>query len=225
MSGPNIVFAANTAQQVYDWLRDRILRGELLPGARLSETEVSKQIGVSRQPVREAFIRLAMNGLAEIRPQRGTYIRTISESTVPSARTIREAVEADMVRLLAARITADDLTRLDEELDQQRRAAEAQDAEGFMALDDRFHRYLVAAAGHEHVWDVLEGLKSDMNRVRHLSARTFTQQKLIEQHSQIVEALREQDADRAEQAMRQHLKEILTDLPDVMRAHPGFFGV
>lgn len=74
--------AASTAQQVYDWLRDRILRGEMPPGVRISETEVAGTIGVSRQPVREAFIRLATNGLAEVRPQRGTYISAISVSAV-----------------------------------------------------------------------------------------------------------------------------------------------
>ena len=87
-----IVPSSSTAQQVYDWLHDRILRGDLAPGARLSETEIAGQVGVSRQPVREAFIRLTAAGLAEVRPQRGTFIGRISVGAVLSARLIREAV-------------------------------------------------------------------------------------------------------------------------------------
>ncbi|HRM74184.1 MAG TPA: GntR family transcriptional regulator [Paracoccus sp. (in: a-proteobacteria)] len=58
MESTIITLAPSTASQVYDWLHRRVLRGELLPGARLSETEIAAKIGVSRQPVREAFIRL-----------------------------------------------------------------------------------------------------------------------------------------------------------------------
>ena len=101
MESTIITLAPSTASQVYDWLHRRVLRGELLPGARLSETEIAAKIGVSRQPVREAFIRLGSDGLAEIRPQRGTYISKISISAVLSARLIREAVEADLARLTA----------------------------------------------------------------------------------------------------------------------------
>ena len=101
MDSTVITLAPSTASQVHDWLRHRVLRGELPPGARLSETEIASEIGVSRQPVREAFIRLAGDGLAEIRPQRGTYISKISMSAVLSARLIREAVEGDLARLTA----------------------------------------------------------------------------------------------------------------------------
>src|SRR5690606_6690219 len=88
----------STAQQVYNWLHGLILRGVLEPGARLSETEIAQQAGVSRQPVREAFIRLTATGLAEVRPQRGTFIGRISVKAVLSARLIREAVESDLIR-------------------------------------------------------------------------------------------------------------------------------
>src|SRR5690606_1069005 len=110
----NIITSGNsTAQQVYDWLHGRILRGELEPGARLSETEIAGQAGVSRQPVREAFIRLTATGLAEVRPQRGTFIGRISINAVLSARLIREAVESDLIRMVSANLDYELLARLD----------------------------------------------------------------------------------------------------------------
>lgn len=222
-ANPRIVMAASTAQQVYDWLRQRVLRGELPPGTRISETEISTQIGVSRQPVREAFIRLASSGLAEVRPQRGTYIGAISLSAVLSARMIREAVESDLIRMVAVSPPASLFATLHQQLEAQRKASAAQDVERFIELDDLFHRTLAVAAGHEVVWDVLDELKSQMNRLRYITARIFDHQKLIDQHAEIVAALRDGEADRAEAAMRQHLRELLNDLPEIARNRPEFF--
>ncbi|MFV0384765.1 GntR family transcriptional regulator, partial [Paracoccus sp. (in: a-proteobacteria)] len=101
MSVPHALdLTVSTAPQVYEYLRRAVLCGALTPGDRLSETGIARQFGVSRQPVREAFIRLTADGLAEVRPQRGTYITRISISAVLSARLIREAVESDLVRML-----------------------------------------------------------------------------------------------------------------------------
>src|SRR5690554_5571253 len=72
--------------------------GRPVPGTRISETELAAAYEVSRQPVREAFIKLAEEGLLAVRPQRGTFILRISIPAVLTARFIREAVEADIVR-------------------------------------------------------------------------------------------------------------------------------
>lgn len=219
----NIDFALATAPQVYDWLRGAILSCELPPGERLSETEIGNRIGVSRQPVREAFIRLAAEGLAEVRPQRGTYVSRISTSAVLSARLIREAVESDLIRMLAPVADEALLKCLDDQIEQQRNAIADQNVTAFVNLDDRFHRLLAVAAGHEAVWVVLDGLKSQMNRLRHITARTFDISKLIGQHEAIIAGLRDHDPSRAEQAMRLHLRELLNDLPEIARSRPEIF--
>lgn len=220
---PLFVPANSTAQQVYGWLHERILRGDLEPGARLSETEIATLVGVSRQPVREAFIRLTVNGLAEVRPQRGTFIGRISVASVLSARLIREAVESDLIRLVSDATPDAFLDQLDEQLAAQRDATARQNVEEFIELDDQFHRSLATAAGHGNVWDVLEGLKSQMNRLRYITVRVFDQNKLIDQHAAIVDALRHHNPDQAEKAMRLHLRELLSDLPEITRSYPDFF--
>ncbi len=82
-------------------LRSRIIRNDLKPMTRLSEPELATEYGVSRQPVREAFITLANEGLLEIRPQRGTRVKLIDFETVLDGRFVREAVEADIVKKIA----------------------------------------------------------------------------------------------------------------------------
>ena len=213
--------AATTAQQVHDWLYRCVLRGDLLPGTRLSETEIAAQVNLSRQPVREAFIRLAADGLAEVLPQRGTYIGRISMRAVLSARFIREAVESDLARHAAA--TRPDLTAMAAELTVQERCDVEGDVPGFIESDDRFHRAMALAADQGAVWQDLERLKAQMNRLRHLSMRVFDRSQTIAQHSAVLTALQAGDADGAEDAIRTHLRQMLTELPQMAAAHPDYF--
>ena len=207
--------------QVYRILRARITANDLEPGARISESEIAAEYAVSRQPVREAFIKLAEEDLLEIRPQRGTFVRKIAVAAVMDARFVREAIEADIVGLLAE--TADDETiaSLRAEIAEQKKAAK--DPDRFMELDDRFHAFLARSAGKARVWDIVEELKSQMDRVRYLSMLRFPVPKLIEQHAAIVEAIAKRDPDAAVSAMRGHLREILNDLPAIAESRPEFF--
>ena len=218
-----ITIAPSTSAQVHDWLRKRVQQGDLPPGMRISETEVAAAIGLSRQPVREAFIRLASEGLAEVRPQRGTYISKISVASVLSARFIREAVEADLARAVAMARPADILDRMADEIARQHRADQTASVEDFIESDDRSHRLLALAAGQEAVWADLDRLKAQMNRLRHLSMRVFDRGFTIGQHQQILDALRQGDPDAAETAMRIHLRQMLTEVPQMAAAQPDYF--
>lgn len=212
-----------TASQIYDWLRRRVQTTELPPGARISETEIAAEIGISRQPVREAFIRLAADGLAEVKPQRGTYIGKISVGSVLSARLIREAVESDLAKMVALLRPKDGLAAMQAEIDLQKQHLGPDDVERFVESDDRFHRQLAIAAGHEAVWNDLERLKAQINRLRHLSMRVFDRQHTIDQHQRILDTLTAGDGSAAEAAVRAHLRQILDDMPQIRQAQPEFF--
>ncbi|MCB1492043.1 MAG: GntR family transcriptional regulator [Rhodobiaceae bacterium] len=218
-----IEHGAPVGPQLYRILRERIVRNDLEPGSRISEAEIAARFSVSRQPVREAFIKLAEEGLLEIRPQRGTYVRKIAVAAVMDARFVREAIEADVVKLLAETPDPALAADLRGQLIRQREAADANDPIRFIALDERFHRTLAEAAGKTYAWDLVEGLKSQMDRVRYLSARRFPMQKLVEQHTAITEAIAAGNGKAAEATMRQHLREILADIPAIAATLPEFF--
>lgn len=203
-------------------LRDRIITNELTPGMRLSEADVAASFGVSRQPVRETFIKLAEEGLVEVRPQRGTFVRKISTGAVMDARFVREAIEADIVKLVAQNSDASLVTTLTGLLDAQRNVA-LNDPRSFIPLDDAFHRTLADAAGKTNAWRVIEGMKSQMDRVRQLSTVQFPMARLIDQHAAIVKSIAAQDPVAAEAAMRDHLRAILLDLPLIRQGLPEYF--
>lgn len=210
------------APQIHRLLREWIVAVRLVPGERLSEAEVAKSLEVSRQPVREAFIKLSEDGLIEIRPQRGTFVRSISRKAVMDARFVREAIEADTVRLVAANPSPALIDDLRRQVAEQEAFDEA-DLRGFTAIDEHFHQSLAEAIDKPFAWRVVRDVKLQMDRVRNLSLMQFPKERLAAQHRAIVEAIAMADPDAAERAMRRHLREILTDLPRIAEAHPDYF--
>jgi DNA-binding GntR family transcriptional regulator len=196
----------------------------LRPGQSLSETELAKQLHVSRQPIREAFIKLAEAGLIEVRPQRGTFVLLISRREVESARFVREAVEVAFARKAAAEAPAGTVAALRESIARQEAARDAEDAVTFLRHDEDFHHIIARAAGCESAWKLLDTLKAQMDRVRFLSIEEATPTDvLIAQHRAIADAIEKRDPDGAEAAMRLHLEEILQSLPRIAAAHPDLF--
>lgn len=211
--------------RIYDLLRDAIIQLKLLPGHPLSETDLARQLKVSRQPVREAFIKLAEAGLVEVRPQRGTFVLLISRRDVESARFVREAIEIAFVRKIANEANAETVSSLRTSIARQETARDSGDAGEFLRHDEQFHQAIAQGAGCESAWKLLETLKAQMDRVRFLSVADATPiDTLIAQHQAIVDGIESRDPDRAEGAMQAHLGEILKSLPKIADAHPDLFA-
>lgn len=212
-------------QRVFELLKAGIVQLDLRPGDVLSEAEIARDLGVSRQPVREAFIKLAEAGLVEIKPQRGTFVVLISVRDVENARFLREAVEVAIARKAAERGMPEGLAAARETLERQREARAQKDPAHFLRLDEAFHYALALAADCTHAWRVLESLKAQMDRVRFLSLADATPVGvLIDQHEAILSAIEAGSPAAAEDATRAHLCEILVSLPKLAAEHPELFA-
>jgi DNA-binding GntR family transcriptional regulator len=210
------------ADQVFLQLHRRVLTLELPPGARLSEVEVARAMGVSRQPVRDAFYRLAKLGFLQIRPQRATTVALISPAAVMRARFIRTALEAETVKVAAQRLTAEDHAALAEILAAQETAVAACDRAAFHSLDDRFHLEIGARAGLAFTWDLIAENKGHMDRVRMLSL-SFASRTAWEDHVRILAALRARNISAAEQEMRAHLDRIRHQIDRILAENHDWF--
>ncbi|WP_319530889.1 GntR family transcriptional regulator [uncultured Cohaesibacter sp.] len=211
------------APQIHHILRHQIICNLLTPGSRMSEAEVALEFAVSRQPVREAFIKLANDGLLDVLPNRGTFVRKISINAVLDARFVREAIEADITRLLADEHDEALDRELAEQIVHQQRAVEAGDPDAFIQLDELFHQTLAEAAKKRGAWDVIQSQKAQMDRVRYLSLVETNTSNLLVQHRAIVEAIAAHDAAGAVEAMRSHLRKIIIDLPAIAKEKPELF--
>lgn len=216
--------AKSAARHVFNELKSAIVTMALTPGQALSENEIASRMGVSRQPVREAFIKLSEAGLVRVRPQRGTFVVKISTKQVTDARFVRVAVEVAVARRACDVMPPKAIAELRENLAQQKIVAAKGEPGSFLALDEAFHRGLALGAGCDYAWVVVEKVKAQMDRVRYLSTPDATPYgRLVEQHDAILDAIEAHDMARAEAAMRAHLSEILTSLPLLERTHPDLF--
>lgn len=194
---------------IYAELRQDIVTLRLRPGTRLSENELAQRFGTSRAPVREALIRLAEEGLIDVRPQRGSFVSPISLRAMERARFVREALEVAIIRRVAAQgISGIGHARAEEAIEAQLGARH--DPERFTQLDDAFHRSFAQGTPLDGVWGIIEREKVQFDRVRYLSLPAVTPvDVLIEQHRSILQAVVDRAPDTAERAIRTHMSEVL----------------
>ncbi|WP_193334598.1 GntR family transcriptional regulator [Devosia beringensis] len=210
------------AMRVVGALRDDIVTMALKPGDVISESDIAGRYGVSRQPVREAFIRLAQQGLLLIRPKRATVVKKISPEGVRQSRFIRESIEVEIIRRLAANPgdAADVLKTL---IIDQDMASAANDSRRFHTLDELFHRTLARLAGVEYAWQLIDDHKMQLDRVRYLTLGTSSSRVAIDEHVVIARAVAEGDVAGAEAAMRAHLARAEILLGQTISEHPDYF--
>jgi DNA-binding GntR family transcriptional regulator len=209
--------------QLYRHLRGAVVRGELRPGQALSESEIARQYATSRQPVREAFIKLAEERLVVILPQRGTFVVKISVADVLDVRFVREAIEVAVAQEAATSASPAAIKEMRKVIEQQKHIAHGHNEE-FLALDEKFHRTLALSVGRAHAWRVIESIKAQMDRIRYLSLDDATPIPLIiEQHTRMVDGIEAGDPTAAAAATRSHLREIIVSLPNIAARFPDLF--
>lgn len=195
-------------EQTRGIIRRLILDGTYRPGEKIKEAQMAKNLGISRSPVREAVMNLASEGLIELHPQRGAFVRTLDAREVRELFEVREALEVRAVRLAARRTENADLESVRGLLEETGRALREDDAIYPSDLD--FHVGLAGLSKNE----TLSGYVSKVNtqlrlaRVRS-SAAPGRSHRAYEEHLAVVEAVAAGDPEKAEQALRAHLANAL----------------
>ena len=216
--------APTTSSDVFEHLRALIIRGELLPGRRLSENEIARSLGMSRTPVREAFIRLRQEGLIQVYPQSGTVVSPISLGEVEDCQFLRETLECRTVALAAERCSAQDAAALRRLIDQQLECRTPGREAEFVAADDEMHRKLVEISGRNAVWRVVRDAKAQLDRVRHLSLHNPAWiERNVNEHRKIITRVVDRDPDGAEAAMRKHLRNVFQSIERISKENQEFF--
>jgi DNA-binding GntR family transcriptional regulator len=168
--------------------------------------------------------RLRDDQLVDVVPQLGTYVSRISVAGVDDAQFLREALECSAVRLAAERADAGDVAQLGALITRQELARDAADADAFFVLDDELHSTLCELSGRPIAWTIVARANGHLNRVRRLSlAEPSYIAEMIDEHKAVVDAVGRGEPDAAEQALRHHLRMVLSDLPNIRRDHPEYF--
>lgn len=211
-----------TTDQVFELLHNAIISFDLPPGSKMSEAEVSAQMGVSRQPVRDAFFRLSELGFLQIRPQRATRVSKISEEAVNQAAFVRAALELACLKEAIDKMTDAGIKKLDNIISEQADAVAVKDRVAFHELDDAFHHALCNISGRAHVWTLIKEHKAHMDRARYLSL-PFSLDIAYSEHLGVMDAIRARDYETSQQLMGDHLSRITKILGKIRDEHAEFF--
>jgi DNA-binding GntR family transcriptional regulator len=205
LAGFQIERVQRVADQVYRSLRHSIVMGELKPGSRLREVEVAAALKVSRTPVREAVSRLIGDCLVRELPTGGVEV-VDSSAELFDIYHIREALEGCAARLATMRITDDQIGKLSGLI----KAAEALPHNAFQRraeLNHEFHMTIAEAAGSRRLLELISGFREFFMNADWLAR--YDQKGLkraLQDHREIVAALRARSADRVDRLVRKHLK-------------------
>ena len=220
-----IDFDRPAGTQIFAALKAAILKMDLPPGCFLSENEIGARFGASRTPVREAFLQLREAGLVTTYPSRGNFVTRLNRGKILEARFLREAIEiANVSYLIETGLPPSSREEIKVNLAAQAEAIAQHDQSGFHIQDDRFHSLLAEATGYPRVAHVLEREKMLLDRLRALSLREKEhQERLLEEHRQIFEAILAQDKTTAVSVTKQHLMSILITLSSLEAKHSDYF--
>jgi DNA-binding GntR family transcriptional regulator len=201
-----------TAQSLVDVIADRIeaaiISGELEPGIRLSEQALAASLGVSRGPLREAIRRLEGRKLLIRTPNIGVRVAALTLPDLHQMLQIREVLEGLACRLAAQNMADEEIETLTELLGKHERHKSVREAKGAFPepLEYDFHIRILSGSRNERLSHTLD-LNYLLRVCRHMSsAKPGRAAKALDEHRKIVEALLRRDADAAERAMREHLR-------------------
>ncbi len=215
---------ATGSDLVFDRLFEKITKLELLPGTKISETDVAKTFGYSRQPVREAFTRLAGINLLLVRPQRATIVRPFSRKLIANARFVRTAIELEVVRAASqGRDTSVD-GPLKANMKAQAKAIASGEADRFHELDYEFHRLLCHAGHQAFAFDLIAANKAQVDRLCMLALTSSEgMEALYDDHERLLAAITSGDAADADKVLRLHLGRLTPTIEAIYTTHRAYF--
>jgi DNA-binding GntR family transcriptional regulator len=211
----------NLAQMAFERLEKAILTGDIEPGFKMSEADLARRLGISRGPLREAIGRLEGLGLVTRVANQGPRVIALTKTELVELLVFREAVEGMAARQAAIHVTPQEITALQRLLDKHERAPEVQAGTGYFqgSGDMDFHLQIASSSRNARLHAFVNGPLYSTIRMyrRRLSSIPGRPLEALAEHHAILDAIKANDPDAAEHAMRQHISR---GRENVMRALP-----
>ena len=196
----------------------------LAPQTLIAKNEWSTRFGVSRLSIASAVNRLAFEGLVVIEPQRCFYVARIRLTDVKQWMMIRRVLEMEVVANCAVDMPERAIDQLAQNLAYQRAALDSGDVQGFRELDTRFHRQMAESLDLVRVSEVLDPVRTHLERVRRtLLPEPGRMEETSVEHQEILSAIALRPPERARETMDLHLDHVSRQLQTFVAQHPGFF--
>jgi DNA-binding GntR family transcriptional regulator len=216
---------SSLSQQAIDLLREQIYNHKLAPGQRLDEAVLAEQLGISRTPLREALKVLSAEGLVDLQPHKGCFVTELTLRDMEEIFPIMATLEGRVAHEVASKRTPAQLKALDALHEKLEKHAAVDDVNRYYETNYVFHDQLQECAGNRWLQIVIGDLRKLLKLSRHHSLRLEGRLAAsLAEHRALMKALHRQDADAAEQIMREHLLAQLEALREMSLAPEAVDG-
>ena len=204
---PEAADATSLSDRAYYRIRELIVSLELAPGSPISERDLMARLELGRTPVREALRALARERLVEVYPRRGMFVSRVDVGDLAGLSEVRMALECHAARLAAERATADDRATIAALLDELNGSAGEHDERTLIDLDQRIHRHVYRCTHNPFLEETLNEYYVLTLRIWFLALdRVARLEDAVSEHRELLEAIRDREPERAENAMRRHVR-------------------
>jgi DNA-binding GntR family transcriptional regulator len=211
----------NLKQAVYERLKNNLVKGNLPPGSKLVETEISRSLGVSRTPLREAFGRLQQDGLIEILPRRGAFVKKQSLEEVLESLELREVLEGLAIRLLCRHRQPEIILQMKSCFRGFTVKNIERSLEPYAHRNVRFHNLIIDGSGNRKLIAAIRNLYDQMDMVRlHTISLPGRARKSLTEHLRIIDLVEKGRGDLAERELRAHIRTLRDAVPQVYPPRP-----
>jgi len=213
-------------EKVYSLIRQQILLRRFQAGEKLDIYRLADQLGVSRTPVKDAVNRLALEGLVEIVPRRGTFVTKFGRKDIEELFDARCMVELWAAQKAMKRVTDQEIRQLQDLVAEGskllKKARGEFDYESFSVLNARFHRLMLEFAGSRKLVDIYNSLHTHVQVTRAMSQRALEACQLAQaEHEKVVEAYKQRDLKKLKAAITTHLESTLQGSLKVVEERGG----
>jgi len=193
--------------RVYQNIKFQIIRGNLKPGSRLLEEELSQAMKISRAPIREAFNRLEKEGFVTIIPRKGAAVSNITAQMVEDIFEIRKTLESLAVKNSIGKISIEKLEKVGEDFKKFiNMPANTENCIQYLALDKIFHNLLSHNCGNKKLIELLANLQEQIHWLRNIFLKRINFAGSVREHLAIIEALKKNDQKLIIKVLLQHLE-------------------
>ena len=195
----------SVADLAYQTIKSKILARTYFPGLQLKEVQISKEIGLTRTPVREAFIRLEREGLLRIFPNKGAFVIELTAKEIEDLYEVREALEVMAIRLAIRRANRDEISALKKILDKTDRLYQRGVVKNYEDPKFDFHLELIKLSKNDKLISIWRQLATQLSLVRMTSSMTQKRHlKALDEHQGILKHIDSGDSEKAEELLRNH---------------------
>jgi len=193
----------------YEYIKERILKGIFLPSQKLNESDLAEEIGVSRNTIKKALFKLEQDHLIEMEENKGATVKSFTLKEVINYFEIREVLEALIIRSSAEKITDEQIKKLELIVEQMNLYLREGDFEAYSELNKEFHQIIYDASDNKQATEMVNIIKTQLLRyhIRTIFIPGRNENSIVE-HQNIFVALKNRDADQAEEAIRTHISNI-----------------